>query len=164
MKTLYINRHAKSSWANMGMADFDRPLNNRGENDAPMMGKRLKEKGVIPDHILSSPANRAISTARTIATEIGYLLENIKEDRNLYHASDVSILEIIKQQDDENDSLIIFGHNPGFTDLASILSGRWFDNIPTCGIVALKFKVSKWNEISAGNGEISFFDYPKNIK
>lgn len=164
MKTLYINRHAKSSWANMGMADFDRPLNNRGENDAPMMGKRLKEKGVIPDHILSSPANRAISTARTIATEIGYLLENIKEDRNLYHASDVSILEIIKQQDDENDSLIIFGHNPGFTDLASILSGRWFDNIPTCGIVALQFEVSKWSEVSAGNGEISFFDYPKNIK
>ncbi len=164
MKTLYINRHAKSSWANMGMADFDRPLNNRGENDAPMMGKRLKEKGIIPDFVLSSPANRAITTARTIATEIGYSLENIKEDRNIYHASEVSILEIIKQQDDEIASLMIFGHNPGFTDLASILSGRWFDNIPTCGIVALKFEVSKWSEVSAGNGEILFFDYPKNIR
>ncbi len=164
MKTLYINRHAKSSWANMGMADFDRPLNNRGENDAPMMGKRLKERGIIPDYILSSPANRAITTARTIATEIGYLLANIKEDRNLYHASEVSILEVIKQQDDENDSLMIFGHNPGFTDLASILSGRWFDNIPTCGIVAVKFETENWKEVAAGNGEILFFDYPKNIR
>ncbi len=161
MKTLYINRHAKSSWANMGMADFDRPLNNRGENDAPMMGKRLKEKGILPDFILSSPANRAITTARIIATEIGYPLVNIQEDRNIYHASEVSILKIVKQQDDKIASLMIFGHNPGFTGLASILSGRWFDNIPTCGMVALKFDVSKWGEISAENGKILFFDYPK---
>ncbi len=163
MKTLYINRHAKSSWANMGMTDFDRPLNTRGENDVPKMGLHLQQKGIFPDLIVSSPANRAITTAHIIAGLLGYNTENITEDRKLYHASEVDILDIIKQQDDKVDSLMIFGHNPGFTNLASILSGRWFDNIPTCGIVALKFEVTNWSEVAAESGEILFFDYPKNI-
>jgi phosphohistidine phosphatase len=164
MKTLFIIRHAKSSWDHPGMSDFDRPLNERGKRDAPRMGKRLKEKDIHPNLILSSPAKRAYSTSKRIAGVLGYPLENIKTDRSLYHADEDDILYAIRHVNDKHNSVVMFGHNPGLTDFVNAL-GRdgenFIDNIPTCGIVAFKFDVPSWKDVGFGNGSFLFFDFPK---
>lgn len=161
MKTLYLVRHAKSSWSNPGLADFDRPLNRRGERDAPEMGRRLEERKVLPHLLLSSPANRALATARIIAGKIGCDPADVATDSALYHADTSGLLKIIREQDDTLNAVMIFGHNPGLTDLATLLSGKYFENIPTCGILALEFRVSAWEQIREKQGEVVFYDYPK---
>jgi phosphohistidine phosphatase len=164
MKTLYVVRHAKSSWDDPEKADFDRPLNERGKTDAPRMGKRLKEKDVHPNVIIASPAKRARSTAKRIAREIGYAKENIKTDRALYHAGEAIILDVIRQVKPKHDVLMIVGHNPGLTDFVNALmdeSSNPIDNIPTCGIVAFTFQTDDWKKIDWGKGKMLFFDYPK---
>src|SRR6478609_7935961 len=136
MKTVYLVRHAKSSWEEEGLSDFDRPLNSRGRRDAPRIGKRLKEKQILPDVILSSPANRAISTCRAIALTLQYSEEKIISVKELYHADEDDILAVIKTVDDKFDTLMLFGHNPGLTDFANSLSDKdnLIRNIPTSGI------------------------------
>jgi phosphohistidine phosphatase len=164
MKTLYIIRHAKSSWDQPGLSDFDRPLNERGKRDAPRMGKRLKEKAVVPNLMLSSPAKRALSTCRRIAEILGYLPDKIKTEKSLYHADEDEILSVIRNIKDKHDVLMIFGHNPGLTDFVNQLSHKktlTIDNIPTCGVVAFRFDVESWQRIDFGMGDLLFFDYPK---
>jgi phosphohistidine phosphatase len=163
MKTLYVVRHAKSSWQDVNISDFDRPLNDRGKRDAPRMAKRLKEKEIHPDLMLSSPAKRALSTCKVIAETLGYAQEKIKTDRSLYHASEDSILDVVRNVKAKHDVLMIFGHNPGLTDFVNQLSGEdtIIDNIPTCGIVCFTFKVDSWNEVDFGKGDFVFFDFPK---
>ncbi len=163
MKTLYIVRHAKSSWDDAYMRDFDRPLNNRGNNNAPEMGKRLASMNILPDLIISSSANRAITTAKKIAREINYNQDNIKETKELYLASIGTTISIIRQVDDQHNSLMIFGHNPGWTDLTNYLSNAYIDNIPTCGIAAIEFDIERWSEVDKDKGKLIFFDYPKNL-
>lgn len=164
MKTVYLIRHAKSSWEDESLSDFDRPLNERGKIDAPRMGKRLKEKNLTPDVLLSSPAKRALSTAKRIADAIGYPKEKIKTDQGLYHADEDEILNVIRSVGDKNDCLVIFGHNPGLTDFVNAMSNdrkRFIDNIPTCGVVAFRFEASSWKQIDFGKGEMLLFDFPK---
>lgn len=162
MKTLYINRHAKSSWDNPRLNDFDRPLNKRGQKDAPKMGKVLNDKGIQPGLFLSSPANRAITTARLIAKEVDYPIADIEEDKRVYGASAHELIHILKEQDDEVESIILFGHNPELTTLANMLTGVAIDNIPTCGFVHIEFDVGNWSDID--HGRLVAFDYPKNHK
>ena len=162
MKTLYIVRHAKSSWDNPNLDDFDRPLNSRGKKNAPEMGERLKKKGIKPDLIISSSAKRAYTTAVKIAKEIGYPKNDIKRTENFYLAGVNASLRIIHQVDDHVESLMIFGHNPGWTDLSNYLCDFQIDNIPTCGISAITFEIDKWSEVKTGGGKLLFFDYPKN--
>lgn len=162
MKTLIVIRHAKSSWDNPLLRDFDRPLNERGERDAPRMGKRLKEKRIVPDLMLSSPAKRALNTCERIAEILQYPEENIKTDRELYHAEDESILRIIKNLNIKNDCVLIFGHNPGLTDFVNRLANANIDNVPTCGVVSCSFDVDSWKVIAWGMGKVDFFDFPKN--
>ncbi len=119
MKTLILVRHAKSSWAYPHLSDFDRPLNGRGKRDAPRMGRYLAERGIHADLIVSSPANRAITTARTIQEYQVSPKPRIVEERSLYHASAATILRVVQAQPDDVNSLMIFGHNPGFTDCAN---------------------------------------------
>jgi phosphohistidine phosphatase len=167
MKTLYVIRHAKSSWDDTDLSDFDRPLNERGKRDAPRMGKRLKEKSVHPDLMLSSPAKRAWSTCKRIAEVLGYPEENIKADKGLYHANEDNILAILRKIDDKYNTVLIFGHNPGLTDFINSLSRdkkMKIFNIPTCGIVAFSLDVEHWNLIDYGNGKFLFFDYPKSAE
>lgn len=159
---LYIIRHAKSSWDSALLNDFDRPLNERGERDAPRMGKRLKEKRLVADLFLSSPAKRAITTAEKIAAVLDYSIEKIKTDQELYHAEDDEILEIVKKISDKHDVVFIFGHNPGLTDFVNRLTNTLIDNIPTCGVVACKLNIDFWKQLSWGTGNVEFFDYPKN--
>lgn len=161
MKTLYVIRHAKSSWDNPLLADADRPLNARGEADAPRMGKRLKKRAVRPDLMLSSPAVRAITTCRSIAAEIAYPLGKIKTDKKLYHAEDVEILSILQNLNDTFECVWIFGHNPGLTDFINQLTTEVIDNIPTCGVVACSLAIQRWDEADWKKGTVLYFDYPK---
>jgi phosphohistidine phosphatase len=163
MKILYLVRHAKSSWNDPEMDDFDRPLNGRGEKNAPEMAKRLKRKRVKPDLMISSPANRALTTAKLMAKELGYSEKDIEEIPSLYHASENSILRIVQTIDDHSDSVMIFGHNPGMTYFANMLCKNYrIENIPTAGVFSVRFNVISWKEASAENCELIFFDYPKN--
>lgn len=163
MKTLYIIRHAKSSWEDVDKADFERPLNDRGKRDAPRMGKRLKEKDIHPDLMLSSPAKRALSTCRRIAKVLNYAKEKIREDDNLYHATDDTILSVVQGLKDKNNVVMIFGHNPGLTDFVNSLMSEETDieNVPTCGVVAFQLNIDSWKQLTWGIGKMLFFDYPK---
>jgi phosphohistidine phosphatase len=165
MKTLYIIRHAKSSWDDDDLSDFERPLNERGKKDAPRMGKRLKEKSIHPDLMLSSPAKRAFSTARRIAKILDYKKDDIKTDRRLYHADDQMILSVIREIKDNRNTIFLFGHNPGLTDFVNSLMDQQSDldiaNIPTAGVVAFQLDSDSWSTIKFGDGKFLFFDYPK---
>lgn len=162
MKTVVLVRHAKSSWKDYGLDDFDRPLNKRGKRNAPFMGQKLKERGVFPDIILSSPAKRARTTAISIAKVIGYPKKKIAFDENMYHSSARYLFELVKNQDDKNETVMLFGHNPGFNDFADmLLQKNPVYNIPTSGIYCIRFNVNSWKDMKEGNGESVFFDYPR---
>jgi phosphohistidine phosphatase len=165
MKTIILVRHAKSSWEDPSLDDFDRPLNKRGKNNAPFMGKKLKERKIIPDIILSSPAKRARKTARTIAKKIGYPKKMIRLDDKMYHTGARYLFELVKNLDDEDETVMLFGHNPGFNDFADMLlkKNKVF-NIPTTGVYCITFDVNHWQEVEAGRGKFVFFDYPKRYK
>jgi phosphohistidine phosphatase len=166
MKTLYLIRHAKSSWDNPDLSDFDRPLNKRGEKDAPTMAKRLKEKQLTPDFMITSPAVRALDTCIAFAKILGYDKAKIKTDKRLYHASEDQILTVIRElkehERDEEEVVFLFGHNPGLTEFANSLLNEYIDNIPTCGIVKATLQIERWKDADFGCGELGFFDFPKN--
>mgnify|MGYP003930315221 FL=1 len=161
MKALILARHAKSSWKDRGLPDRLRPLNKRGRRDAPIMGRRLAEQGVEVECILSSPATRALATAEAMAEELGYSWDEIVADERLYHADSAGILAVIEEQDDWIDSLMLVGHNPGLTALAGYLSRLDFDNVPTAGVVDLRYNVTKWMGVAAVEPVQVTFDYPK---
>ncbi len=162
MKTLYIVRHAKSSWDAPDLNDLDRPLNDRGEKDAPRMGKRLKERNVTPGAVYSSPAVRAFSTAKLIVDAIGSPSHSIHIKRALYHADAESLLRVVHAANDNADSIMIVGHNPGLTEFANDLLNEFIDNIPTAGVVAAQLKINSWKNAVMGCGTLLFFDFPKN--
>jgi phosphohistidine phosphatase len=164
MKTLFINRHAKSSWSFENLNDFDRPLNSRGRKAAAFMAEKLKDKGESFDLILTSPANRAISTAEYFATAFNYDQALIEEAHSMYHADHGTLLTIIDNLPDAFEKVILFGHNPGFTNLANVLTGETLGNIPTCGIIKIEFDVNSWAEVTPGIGTMKFIDYPKRYK
>lgn len=162
MKTLFLVRHAKSSWDDMRLADFDRPLASRGFRDAPEMGRRLAAQNILPDLILSSPANRAFSTATIIARSIDYDLDKIETRQDIYLAGVRTLVSQIQSVPDKINKLMMFGHNPGFTDLANYLSGSNILNVPTAGVVCIEFQLDKWSMVDKNSGRLKFFDYPKN--
>jgi phosphohistidine phosphatase len=161
LKTLFLLRHAKSSWKERGLSDFDRPLNSRGERDAPIMGERLKARHVKIDLIMSSPAKRALKTAQIIAGKIAYHIDSIREERMIYGASAKQMMALISTVDDRFDQLLLVGHNPTFTLLAETLCKREFGNLPTCGIVEMSLNYESWAYCSEGLFELKRFDYPK---
>ncbi|MFT5619255.1 MAG: phosphohistidine phosphatase [Arenicella sp.] len=161
MKTLYLFRHAKSCWEDASLDDFDRPLNKRGKRDAPMMAKRLLEKEILPDLILSSSAKRAGKTARKVAKGIGYPKKEIEYKRAIYDSDEEDLLQLINSISDTYESIMLFGHNPEFTGFANELTNEVIDNIPTSGVVCIEFDVENWAEIEMGKGKLLFFDYPK---
>lgn len=163
MKTLYIIRHAKSSWADPTASDFERGLNDRGKRDAPRMGKRLKEKAIHPDIVVTSPAKRALSTAKKISEVIKYKKEKIKIESKLYHADEDTILSVVQNINDNQSTAMIFGHNPGLTDFVNAISSEEIniDNVPTSGIVAFTLPVESWKDVTFKSAKLMFFDYPK---
>ena len=161
MKRLIVIRHAKSSWDDPTQSDFDRPLNKRGERDAPRMGRQLKEKEFAIDLFVSSPAKRALSTCEKMASILDYPTEKIKTERSLYHADEDGILKVAKTLSDKHDLVLLFGHNPGLTDFVNRLLDEHILNIPTCGIVSCLIDVDSWKDVSWGKGKMEFFDFPK---
>jgi phosphohistidine phosphatase len=161
MKILILIRHAKSSWKNPGLPDRLRPLNKRGKRDAPVMGERLAERGIEVDRVISSSATRALATAEVITEEIGFPWDEIIVDERLYHAGALELLEVIRNLDDHLDCVMCFGHNPGLTDLVNHLSPYYIDNVPTCGVVELRFAVDTWALVGEFTATEVDFDYPK---
>ncbi|MGA7802066.1 MAG: histidine phosphatase family protein [Gammaproteobacteria bacterium] len=162
IKRLALVRHAKSSWKEAGLSDFDRPLNGRGKRDAPLMGKRLAGRGLKPDRLLSSPAKRALSTASVIAGELGYPVEAIVTDGRIYEAAVSDLLAVIGEQDPACDDLMVVGHNPGLTDLCNHIAARSIANLPTGGVFCVEFKIAEWQEVEWTTGDVVLFDFPKN--
>ncbi len=161
MKRLLIVRHAKSSWEFSQLSDFERPLNSRGEKDVPDMAERVNQHSFNPQLLISSPANRAIATAKGFAKALGIPDADIIQDENHYHASSERLRSIIKKFDNEFDRIMIFGHNPGLTYLINELSGFRLDNLPTCGVCGIEFKVDSWADVKKGIGRKFFYDFPK---
>lgn len=161
MKYLYLVRHAKSSWDDLSLEDAKRPLNERGMRDAPRMAKRLKEKEVVIDQMMSSHAVRALATCKNFSYVLKYPEENIMVRPSLYHASEDGMLQEVHQLNDTLDTVMIVGHNPGLTDFVNSLTGELITNVPTSGIVACAFDVDSWKDITWGAGKMLFFDYPK---
>lgn len=161
MKRVMLVRHAKSSWKNRGLPDHERPLSKRGRRDAPVIGRRLAERGVEVELILSSPAARAMATAEAVAQELEYPWDEIVEDERLYEAEAEEILAVIEEQDDWIDCLMLIGHNPGLTALADYLSQANIDNIPTAGVVDLRYDVKTWDMVGGLKPLQVTFDYPK---
>ncbi len=161
MKTLYLVRHAKSSWDFPDLEDIDRPLSSRGKHDAPLMGRILKKMKEEPDKIISSHAKRAFSTAKRIAEEIGYPKKDIEIETRLYMTGSSDFIDVISEQKKNVNSIMLFSHNPGITSFANSISDAAIENIPTCGIVRIDFDINKWNEIAETKGKMIYFEYPK---
>ncbi len=159
MKTLYIIRHAKSSWHHPNLKDDNRPLNERGKRDAPFMANLLFEKGIKSELLISSTAVRANATADFFEDKL--LIGKYILNQNLYLAGIQELLKILSGNFETINSIMIVGHNPGLTDLIEFLTNQFFDNLPTCGIVCIELDIESWKEINKGTGKIVFFDYPK---
>jgi phosphohistidine phosphatase len=162
MKQLFVVRHAKSSWEQSGQTDFDRPLNDRGLRDAPVMAKRLWENGIRLDAIISSPAVRALTTAEYFAKQFGIKNNEIIKLKHLYHAPAEAFFEVIENDlHDKWESVAIFSHNPGITYFVNTLKVVQLDNMPTCGIMGVKANMNYWVEFAKADKEFLLFDYPK---
>ncbi len=161
MKILTIVRHAKSSWNHPELSDRQRPLNSRGERDAPVMGKRIVDHGIRPSLIITSPAQRAWTTAKIIATEIGYPAEFLQREDSLYLASLDDLLGAVVAQDASFNSLMLVGHNPGLTEFANFLIPGLTNNLPTAGVVSVQIDRDDWNLYEQPQAELLAFDYPK---
>lgn len=162
-KQLVICRHAKSSWDDASLSDVERPLNKRGRRDAPEMGRRLAERGLLPDLILASHATRAWTTAEAYADRLGYPPDRIQVDPGLYTATAASLLALVRSLEPRLGRVLLVGHNPECTAFANLLGNLDLDNLPTGGIVALEFHTRSWQEILPGQGQLLFVDFPKNV-
>tara|TARA_B100000678_G_scaffold178956_1_gene149310 strand:- start:164 stop:664 length:501 start_codon:yes stop_codon:yes gene_type:complete len=161
LKNLFLTRHAKSSWGNPGLADIDRPLNERGKKAAPFMGKLIVDKGEKPDLLISSPANRALSTAKAFGGAMGLVENDIIIDHTIYGAGVQQLLELVQDQDDLYKSIMLFGHNPTFTSFVNLLTGNNIMNVVTCGVIRIDFEFSSWTNIDFGSGRLVYYEYPK---
>ena len=160
MKTLYLLRHAKSSWASADLKDSERPLNSRGEHDASVMASRLREEGPV-QAIISSTAVRAISTARLIAEGTEFPTESIVLNSGMYLAGPEKLLEVVQNLDSGLTTVMLVCHNPTITEFANCMSGASLDNVPTCGLVKLRFNSHSWADAMLGTATLVEFDYPK---
>jgi len=163
MKTVYLLRHAKSSWDNSLLTDKERPLNQRGLRDAPEMGARFAGRGEAVDLVLTSPAERARTTARLFGEACGYSAAEIVVEPDLYFSGSGSIEDLILSRDDQLRSIMLVFHNPDITHFAnSIDYGVHFDNVPTCGLIKIVSDIAQWRDWGADNSDVEYFDYPKN--
>ena len=161
MKTLTLVRHAKSSWKDNNLSDRDRPLNQRGERDAPVMGQRIVAAGIRPSLILCSPAARAWATAKILAQAISYPVEFLQRENTLYLASVENILDVLVAQDAEFNNLMVVGHNPGLTSFANYLVPGITNNLPTAGVVSVSFEQDDWSLYERPAVELVLYEYPK---
>lgn len=161
MKSLLLVRHAKSSWDDPSMSDFDRPLNERGKKNAPEMAIRLHDRGIRIDLLISSPARRARQTAKAFQKILA--IEKLELRDELYLPASHVFSSVIRSIPDTVSTAALFSHNPGITEFANLLSSTRIDNMPTASVFAVQSDVNEWREFSNANTRFWFFDYPKAI-
>lgn len=147
MKILLVLRHGKSSWANAGLADHDRPLNDRGNRDVPRIGRLLLEEGLTPDLIISSTAKRARKTASLVAKNCDYARE-VEQSADLYLAGPSSYFDVLRNVDDGFETVLVVGHNPGLEDLVHQMGGE-FRRMPTAALAHLEVEIDSWANLSS---------------
>ncbi|MDI1242830.1 MAG: histidine phosphatase family protein [bacterium] len=159
MKTIYLLRHAKSSWNDSGLSDFERPLNDRGLRTAPFMGEVMVRSGYVPSIIVSSPAKRAAATAELVRDIAGFNAE-IRFDDRIYEASPNTLRTVVSELDDANDSALVVGHNPGIEGFIRYLTGK-IEPMPTAALAVIELAIDSWNEIDADSGKVIQMIRPK---
>lgn len=161
MKTLYLIRHSKAISSESGVNDFKRALSKRGIDDAKTMSKRLRKKGVLPDILISSPADRALETAHIFATEFDYSVRNILLKEEIYEGQATDLLGVIEQLDDHYDSAMLFGHEPALSSLATLLlHDAEGIELRTTGVVGIIFDIASWQKLQQQGGSLLLFDFP----
>ena len=162
MLILTLVRHAKSSRDYPELSDFERPLNPRGRKEAPLIATRLRKADIKPDLLVSSPATRAITTARLFAEELNLHLDEIVLNPHIYEASAWTLLHIVRGLPPEYDDVMLFGHNPGISNLARDLARECpFDEMPTSAAVRIELPARAWSLVAAGSGKVLRYDTPK---
>jgi phosphohistidine phosphatase len=162
LRKLYLIRHAKSNWDSPGLRDFERPLDQRGLHDAPLMADFLVKRGVLPDLIVSSPAKRAMTTAQFFVSAFDLSSTQLTFNKNIYEAFTTTLLKIISGLPDDANVVLMFGHNPTFTDVANTFTDDFIGNVPTCGIVEISSETAKsWTEFSELNARVTGCFFPK---
>lgn len=163
MRTLYLVRHAKSSWGQPGLRDFDRPLNERGQKDAPRMAQMLVKQGIKPDLIISSPAKRALTTALFFAEAFNISAEDVMREANIYEALPTEIYRILSELPDAAMTAMLLGHNPTMTEVANHFTDDFIENVPTCGVVKIASSAETWKAFYEGNSKVTACYFPKEV-
>lgn len=161
MKKVFLVRHAKSSWQYEDIEDYDRPLKGRGIRDAHLVSQWLSKEFVAPGLLVSSPATRALHTAMIFARTLGYPFKSIAVEDGLYLQSVDRVLNLLREMDDAHSEIMLFGHNPTFTDLVNLCVEQRINNVPTAGVICLSFNCNSWRDLQS-IAELLYFDYPKN--
>jgi phosphohistidine phosphatase len=161
MKTLLLLRHAKSDWGDSSLRDFDRPLADRGERDAPRIGKALRKSGVTLDLIMASPAARAKATVQA-AMKAAKLEINVTFDESIYGASSSELMKLIRRLPDTSNSALLVGHNPGFEDLVARLTGSQ-ERMPTAALACIEFQIEHWDDVNDEQGKLAWLLTPKQL-
>jgi len=162
MKTLFITRHAKSSWNSDATDDFSRPLNKRGLRDAPVMAQRLLQRQLVPQLVVSSTATRALDTTKLMLPILEISEDKLITTDAIYEAPVGALANTIETQSDEFDSLMLVGHNPGVSGLAEFLSRDTRLQMPTCAMACMQLEIDCWQELNRDCASLVWYDYPKN--
>lgn len=160
VKRLFLIRHGKAEWNSESGMDFDRALHQRGRLNVIEMAEKIADTPFSPDLIVSSPAQRAFSTAQYFAKFWNMMEQNIQIRSQIYEAKVKTLLNLVNQFENQYQTIAMFGHNPGFTDLANYLCKDYIYNIPTSGVVLYEFPFEEWKFISADTAKLLLFNYP----
>jgi phosphohistidine phosphatase len=162
LKRLTLVRHGKSDWSDPSLDDFDRPLNTRGERDAPEMASRLVAAGLVPTLMITSPARRALATAQVFADAFGYPRARIRQADEAYLASPGELLDLVRKRGGSARHVMVFGHNPGISGFGTWLAGDDSSGeVPTCAVASLLVPLRNWRELEFGAARRDFYDFPK---
>lgn len=167
MKHILLLRHAKSSWDEPGLDDFDRPLAKRGLRDAPRMGAFAKKAGMIPDHIISSPAKRAKQTAGLFSKSAGIENREIQWEDDFYSGSGFDYLKAVQECEEEFETIMLVGHNPKMEETVSLLCSdhrSYPVRMPTAALVCIEHPAVKWSQIKEGTARLKWMVIPKLLK
>lgn len=164
MKSILLIRHAKSSWEYPQLTDEERPLNDRGNRDAPMMAAHIRNEGLIPSHLITSPARRAYDTASYFYSEFEKDGAELWKESDLYFGSETDWLHLINILEDDIKFPFFFSHNPTITYFANRFTNNWIDNIPTCGVVYIESSADNWKDFYFDNSIIRELYFPKKVK
>jgi len=165
MKELILVRHAKSDWGDESLKDVDRHLNGRGYSDAYYTSAWFFGNKPQPDMLISSTATRALNTALIFARTFDFDMKNFRLEKSIYEGSASTLIELVNNLPESKKSCMLFGHNPGITNLCNLLGeDLFFDNVPTCGLVAFTFQLDSWKQVEPKAGKLNYYQFPKDFK